>query len=275
MKSQRTNVIIIGMHRSGTSLLAHLLQRAGVQMGADASPAHTESLFFLKQNKFMFRVAHADWDNPEPMKYLLRDSDLCDALVSHLKTVCYSWPICSFLGFFSYLKYRSLTTYHKPWGWKDPRNTYTLPIWLRLFPEARILNIYRNGIDVAGSLLVREQKRRRQLNNPRLSCRCLEVGDAFELWVEYVRMSFQVTHDLPADRVYHISFEAFVEQPAEYLADILQFAGVDVNISKVKSIVSGIKSERAHAFVNNPGLVELYRQKSSHPLMIQLGYMET
>ena len=88
-------------------------------------------------------------------------------------------------------------------------------------------------------------------------------------------MSFQITHDLPADRVYHLSFEAFVEQPAEHLADILRFAGVDVGISKVKSIVSGINSERAHAFVNNPGLVELYRQKSSHPLMIQLGYMET
>ena len=26
-----------------------------------------------------------------------------------------------------------------PWGWKDPRNSITLPLWLRLYPEAKII----------------------------------------------------------------------------------------------------------------------------------------
>jgi hypothetical protein len=46
-----------------------------------------------------------------------------------------------------------------PWGWKDPRNTFLLPIWLEIFPNAKIIHIYRNGLDIAKSLAVREQSR--------------------------------------------------------------------------------------------------------------------
>ena len=34
----------------------------------------------------------------------------------------------------------------------------TLPIWLSLFPEARLIYIVRHGVDVASSLMVRERK---------------------------------------------------------------------------------------------------------------------
>jgi hypothetical protein len=45
-----------------------------------------------------------------------------------------------------------------PWGWKDPRSTFTLPLWLCLFPNAKIINIKRHGVDVAQSLRVRGWK---------------------------------------------------------------------------------------------------------------------
>ncbi len=32
----------------------------------------------------------------------------------------------------------------KAWGWKDPRNTFTLPMWLSIFPKARVLHVLRN-----------------------------------------------------------------------------------------------------------------------------------
>ena len=62
--------------------------------------------------------------------------------------------IAGFLGWKRYLAYRSLERFDQPWGWKDPRNVFTLPLWLRVFPEAKIIYIVRNGVDVAASLLV-------------------------------------------------------------------------------------------------------------------------
>ncbi|MEM6529500.1 MAG: hypothetical protein AAF653_14480, partial [Chloroflexota bacterium] len=41
---------------------------------------------------------------------------------------------------------------HETWGWKDPRNTLTLAFWLDLFPDANLLLVVRNPMEVARSL---------------------------------------------------------------------------------------------------------------------------
>jgi hypothetical protein len=63
-------VVIIGMHRSGTSLLASILQQCGVFMGARKN-AHGEAYFFLHRNQRIFRISHAHWDQPEPVRFLV------------------------------------------------------------------------------------------------------------------------------------------------------------------------------------------------------------
>jgi hypothetical protein len=45
------------------------------------------------------------------------------------------------------------------WGWKDPRNIFLLPLWLDIFPDAKIIHVFRNGVDVAYSLAQREKSR--------------------------------------------------------------------------------------------------------------------
>ena len=45
-----------------------------------------------------------------------------------------------------------------PWGWKSPLTTFTLPIWLDLVPHAKVIHIYRHGVDVANSLRQRENR---------------------------------------------------------------------------------------------------------------------
>ncbi|MGE5192534.1 MAG: sulfotransferase family protein, partial [Deltaproteobacteria bacterium] len=41
---------------------------------------------------------------------------------------------------------------HSPWGWKDPRNSLTLPFWTRLLPQSRVVICLRNPLEVALSL---------------------------------------------------------------------------------------------------------------------------
>ena len=44
---------------------------------------------------------------------------------------------------------------HQPWGWKDPRNSLTLPFWMRLIPDLKVVICLRNPLEVAQSLHLR------------------------------------------------------------------------------------------------------------------------
>ena len=52
-------VILVGMHRSGTSLLCRLLDGLGVHMGADQGRMNAESLHFRALNERALRAAAA------------------------------------------------------------------------------------------------------------------------------------------------------------------------------------------------------------------------
>ena len=62
-------VIVIGMHRSGTSLMVKILEELGVFMGADQEH-NKESIFFIWINKWIMHQTHASWDNPQNCRYL-------------------------------------------------------------------------------------------------------------------------------------------------------------------------------------------------------------
>ena len=68
MKTKKPPVIIIGMHRSGTTLLSKLLENAGIFMG-NKKEINNEALFFLKFNEYIFKQASASWDSPINLKF--------------------------------------------------------------------------------------------------------------------------------------------------------------------------------------------------------------
>jgi hypothetical protein len=266
-------LIVIGMHRSGTSLLTKLLYQAGVPMGNDRN-VHDESAYFLELNKFLFRAAHADWDYPQPVLLLLEVPELRHALVEHLHSRCASRGTRSYLGWRRSLRSSRLDTQPGPWGWKDPRNTFTLPLWLEVFPDARVLNVYRNGVDVAESLVARERRRVARIHNEVRSCRCLTHERGFELWTEYVTTSLRFTAALAPDRVHQVRYESFLEAPESGLRDLVAFLGLDLSDAELRVLATDVEPERALAFRGNPQLVRLYQETAHHPLMQRLEYGE-
>jgi len=264
-------LIVIGMHRSGTSLLSKLLQGMGVPMGSDRN-VHDESAFFLELNKFLFRAAHADWDYPQPMLLALEVLELRHALVEHLRSHCASRAARAYLGWRRFLRSPRIESQTGPWGWKDPRNTFTLPLWLEVFPSARVLHVYRNGVDVAESLVARERRRVARIHNAVRSCRCLTHERAFELWTEYVTASHRFTAALAPERVHQIRYESFLEEPESGLRDLAVFLGLDLSDAELRALAADVEPDRAHAFRGDPELVRLYRETANHPLMQQLEY---
>ncbi|MCB8777041.1 sulfotransferase [Planktothrix agardhii 1032] len=141
--TEQTVFIIAGMHRSGTSLAASILQSAGVHIGRRLMEAtefnakgHFENLDFFEFHLDVFRSLGVNIDGWTLKENLQIDEPLIDRAKQLIEQ-------------------NSLSSI---WGWKEPRTTLFLDFWAKLLPEARFLLIYRSPWEVADSLYRRGDK---------------------------------------------------------------------------------------------------------------------
>ncbi|CAD5951958.1 sulfotransferase [Planktothrix agardhii] len=141
--TEQTVFIIAGMHRSGTSLAASILQSAGVHIGRRLMEAtefnakgHFENLDFFEFHLDVFRSLGVNIDGWTLQENLQIDEPLIDRAKQLIEQ-------------------NSLSSI---WGWKEPRTTLFLDFWAKLLPEARFLLIYRSPWEVADSLYRRGDK---------------------------------------------------------------------------------------------------------------------
>lgn len=130
-------VVVAGMHRSGTSLLARYLVRSGVHMGdrlVEPQPSnpygHFEDRDFLELHR----------------RVLMRENEGDDMWAGGPPTLTAE----------ERLEARRLVERKRaggrPWGWKDPRTCLFLELWAELVPEATFLCIFRHPSRVVDSL---------------------------------------------------------------------------------------------------------------------------
>ncbi|NBD31656.1 MAG: hypothetical protein GVY17_01445 [Cyanobacteria bacterium] len=132
-------LIITGMHRSGTSLTASLLQSAGVDIGTDLIAAsegnikgHFEDLAVVQ---FHENVLKANSLPPEGWVTQPRVTEIPESLLAKAKEII------------SRKRETSGIT-----GWKDPRGTLFLDFWQSQLPEAKFIFLYRAPWEVVDSL---------------------------------------------------------------------------------------------------------------------------
>lgn len=130
-------VIIIGIGTSGTRMVMRMLEKCGIFMGGRESENEWAEppIFFEEINSFTddFRYhvpLRPDW-RTVVSQHRGRIRDIC----------CKRLP--------NY--YREAGYLGGPWGFKDPRSTFTVAILLELFPRAKVLHVVRDGLDVAES----------------------------------------------------------------------------------------------------------------------------
>ena len=211
-------VILVGMHRSGTSLTARILEALGVDMGPDATHAHHESISFVMRNRLLLTATKADWDQPRPFLDAIRDPDWSRALSLLLEQTVIaprSW----------------LLSLHEPppgstnseWGWKDPRSSLTWPLWLELYPNARFVRVQRNRSDVISSLVTRSQTNLSSLSD--LSIRTLTEQGVDSLCADYLAALAPLDSRVDSHRIFDLRYEDLVTDPSTAISSLAEWVG--------------------------------------------------
>jgi len=191
-------IILAGMHRSGTSLAASIMQAAGIDvgerlLGADIGNArgHFEDLDFIDLHKKIFQSLSIHWNGWTTQHPLNVPENLR-------------------------LQAQQLITQKQSrgrlWGWKDPRTTILLNFWHALLPNARYVFLFRPPWEVVDSLYRRATDIDVLDANPRL---------AVDYWLHYNQQAFHFARRHP-ERCLLISNDALVADPAQFVRTLAQ-----------------------------------------------------
>jgi hypothetical protein len=287
-------IILIGMHRSGTSLLSRLLENLGIFMGYKKD-TNNEAIYFQNFNKWILKQVKASWDNPYNYNFLRLDSKKIELIVKIAQNYLKSFKTIDYFGKSKFLSYRgNIFNIDFLWGWKDPLNTFTIDIWIKLFPDAKIIHIYRNPIDVAKSLQKREINTRKdfeeKLRKNKIfkifkenifyfwedlkygdSTRVLDLNEGILLWEEYTKRAFSVEEEIKKE-IIHIKYEDLLENPFSIISSLMEKLELNIPSKDIENVTKMIKSERRYAFTKDPALVEKYREIKDRDIIKKLGY---
>lgn len=184
-------LIIIGMHRSGTSLVTSILHSAGLDVGKQLMEAHEsinakgfyENLDFVRFHEQVLEsvgVSRFGWttkiDIEPPESFNSASDQLIEASAST-----------------------------SPWGWKDPRTTLFLPYWARRLPKANFVFVHRAPWEVIDSLYRRGDQEFQ--DSPRL---------AVDTWTSYNRAILNFM-DKNSDRGFLTALQTIVDNPGAFV----------------------------------------------------------
>lgn len=136
-------IIILGMHRSGTSCLAGTLEKAGVKLGEVSNrnkfnlKGNKENSLIMSLNDDILKYNKASWDSPP---------------------IDITWNKSHILRAKDITKYFETTYPINLWGFKDPRTLLTFDFWDTIFPSATLIGSLRAPEGVVASLKNRDPK---------------------------------------------------------------------------------------------------------------------
>jgi hypothetical protein len=137
-------ICVLGMHRSGTSMLARMIMLCGVHLGPetdlygpnDGNPeGYWENKKFVELNNRVLAAQGGAWDVLPVLPPSWQDAAGLASLRADSSALV-----------------QEMVRGGPAWGWKDPRTTLVLPYWKRVVPHMRLLACVRDPYEVAESL---------------------------------------------------------------------------------------------------------------------------
>lgn len=209
---------IAGMHRSGTSMVAQLLHACGIFLGPveelKRASRHNERGYFenlslFEINEQLLREFHGQWDAPPEFPDDWGYAPRAEALMPKARKLV-----------------RRFANSH--WGWKDPRNSLTLPFWFRVVPDLKVIVCVRNPLEVVRSLFLRGR-----CGNP----------SELQLWNTYYQRLLAATS---STNRFVTHYESYFENPQAELRRLVNWLELDVSDETIERACAQISTNMRH-----------------------------
>ena len=220
-------ICVLGMHRSGTSLLSNIINKLGVFWGNENE--------LMKKNDA----------NPDGYFELSHIITMQDKILDLCGT---SWNSCKWIEddmyhkseiqiYTKHLKRYLNTIYTKNnieyFGFKDPRTCLLLPIWKKIFIELNITPIYiwiiRNPEEVSNSLYKRNNYRREY---------------AYHLWSYY---NLKILYDLQGERGHIIYYNELLNNTENICRELNKYIFENENFFRWECIKNIVNENYRHS----------------------------
>lgn len=217
-------VLVLGMHRSGTSALTHVLELLGVSLSENLLPAtvhnltgHYEDQEVMLLNEKILQQFDMSWHSLATIQGIN---------FKQLSSSPYSQKAIEIVN---------KNAIVERWGLKDPRICRLLPFWLDIFDQTKrevsaVLTV-RHPADVAASLNKRDGT---------------TVNHALALWLQHTLSAEKNSRDLP--RCF-VSFESLITEKLKTSQKLASFLNLDK--TQFDSAFGEIDSYISERFINN------------------------
>ena len=214
------NLLICGMHRSGTSLTGKVFEELGYGFGPQeellpAKPCNQDGFWerrdVVELNDKILSIYGSSWDfpvrvNPEiirtiAIKNLYQFADSARKIVSELQP---------------------------PFAIKDPRVSLLIPFWKEIIPNAKMIIVVRNPIEVANSLNQRQQT---------------SINFGLQLWKSYYQCLRSYTH---ASERFFLFHDCLIKADKTLIEKISNHLGIDSCEQIKKAITQAVKPSLVH-----------------------------
>jgi len=209
--------IVLGMHRSGTSSVAKLLEVMGIHLGDHLMPPNPlenakgfwEDMDIYELNTALLKHLGMDWDSPW---------ELTKEEFQELMSGTFMERAISLI--------KSKIAPHDLFGIKDPRFSVLLPFWDKVFAscglEPQYILALRNPTNVAMSL-----KRRNQMKEE----------EGYILWLYYNLLALK-HFDGKKNNIHVVQYESLLKSPRESLAKLSLDLNLKINTQKLDKYIS-------------------------------------
>ncbi len=219
-------VAIVGMHRSGTSMITRLLNLCGLYIGeseallpaADSNPeGFWERAKLVEINDQILNRMGGGWDMVPALEPGWASQNIFDDLkITALQEI---QPLSQ----------------HQTWGWKDPRVSLTSEFWTELIPDLKFVICLRDPHEVYYSLAKRGGESH-QL--------------AYRLWLKYYQCL--LTHLSPNQYIV-THYDTFFHDPVNELRRLTIFTNISATEQKIQDACYSISRSLKHHVANSLG----------------------
>lgn len=189
--------LILGMHKSGTTLVAEILHESGINMVDDMQ----SNLSYEKGDKFERKTTNeinkALLDSHHSLEKAPTDISLTEKQEQNIKQVIFSYE-----------------QRNEDWGFKDPRTCLTYEVWKRFLPDHKILIVYRNPYQVVSHYFN---------STRRPDKRIIRSYKALKNWKKYNELLIKII-ERNAVPIFVINYQDLMSRE-EILQEISEFAG--------------------------------------------------